>query len=213
MSSLKKPISAALVRSALVRRTLVRDALSRNALNLVALGLTAGLVFAADAGAPQPDRSNWPAAAAANTAAGQGIPGTGAGPGGTGPGGAAGTASPGGGQARPANSAGPFGSDPDGAAAAAGPVPHVQPFAGQLGGAVRGPGPKTGPVTIPEGTDGCDHAYGEVGQCVPWQFPPGVVNRCGWLAAHGFKPLAVHGRDRHGLDRNHDGVACGPGDT
>ncbi|SHG70092.1 hypothetical protein [Streptoalloteichus hindustanus] len=69
------------------------------------------------------------------------------------------------------------------------------------------------PVDAPEGGDGCDHAYGESHECVPWQFPPGTENRCDWLRDHGFGPLTVHGRDRHGLDTNGDGVACGPGDA
>jgi hypothetical protein len=69
----------------------------------------------------------------------------------------------------------------------------------------------TGPVLFLVG-DGCAHGYGEVNQCVPVQFPPGVTDRCAWLRAHDFGPLAVHGEDRLGLDLNRDGIACGPGD-
>lgn len=69
-----------------------------------------------------------------------------------------------------------------------------------------------GNVPIPEGSDGCDHAYGDRSQCVPWRFPPGVTDRCGWLRAHGFGALSVTGRDRHQIDTNHDGIACGLGD-
>jgi len=161
---------------------------------LVALLSTATLVLAVSASAAPTDRLRWPTSGQAS--------GIGADP----------SAVRSVGAAQPAGSPGRGGSGPAGSGPAE-PQPHVAPFAGQLGGAVRTPGPSTGPVAIAEGTDGCDHAYGEVGQCVPWQFPPGVVDRCGWLAAHGFGPLVVHGRDRHGLDRNHDGVACGAGDT
>ena len=74
-------------------------------------------------------------------------------------------------------------------------------------------GSPTAPIEIAEGTDGCDHAYGDPNMCVPWQFPAGVTDKCGWLRTHGFKPLAITGgRDRHGLDRNGDGIACGAGD-
>ena len=94
------------------------------------------------------------------------------------------------------------------------PPPFVQPFA-QQPAAVRTtarPSP-TGEVTVPVNIDGCDHDYGETGVCVPWTFPAGVTDRCAWLRAHGFGPLAVKGTDRLGLDTNHDAVACGPGDT
>ncbi|RJQ73049.1 hypothetical protein D5S17_25305 [Pseudonocardiaceae bacterium YIM PH 21723] len=73
------------------------------------------------------------------------------------------------------------------------------------------PRPKT-PVLLPGGYDGCDHAYGERVQCVPWTFPPGTANGCDWLRQHGFGPLTVRGHDRHGLDTNGDGTACGRGD-
>ncbi len=65
--------------------------------------------------------------------------------------------------------------------------------------------------------DGCDHAYGVINQCVPRSFPADVpatpAARCGWLLAHGMQALPVHARDDLGLDANHDGVACGPGDV
>ena len=92
------------------------------------------------------------------------------------------------------------------------PDAHLQPFAGDLGGPLRTPGPPLAGVTIPAGVDGCDHAYGVANQCVPWSFPPGTANLCGWLAAHGLADLPVHGSDRHALDTNRDGIACGPGD-
>jgi hypothetical protein len=70
----------------------------------------------------------------------------------------------------------------------------------------------TGPATVPANVDGCDHAYGGPAYCVPWTFPAGVEDRCAWLAGHGYPPLAVLGPDRHGLDADGDGTACGPGD-
>lgn len=92
--------------------------------------------------------------------------------------------------------------------------PHVLPFAAQVTGppvAVMENRPAR--VPIAEGSDGCDHAYGDLGQCVPWRFPAGVRDGCDWLRAHGFGSLTVHGRDRHRLDTDADGVACGLGDA
>ncbi|GAA3137127.1 galactose oxidase early set domain-containing protein [Streptomyces echinatus] len=69
-------------------------------------------------------------------------------------------------------------------------------------------------VKMAEGYDGCDHAYGRINQCVPWTFPKTKqADRCAWLLAKGFGRLEVHGRDRHHLDRNKDGIACGKGDV
>lgn len=64
-------------------------------------------------------------------------------------------------------------------------------------------------VKMPAHVDGCDHAYGEPHQCVPWNFPPDVTDKCAYLLERGFGRLAVHGGDRHGLDPDHNGVACG----
>jgi hypothetical protein len=101
------------------------------------------------------------------------------------------------------------GSVPRGSAAA-----YVQPFAGGLSASPQTPLPKpTAPVTVAANIDGCDHAYGTISQCVPWEFPAGMTDKCAWLRAHGFGPLAVHGRDRQQLDTDSDGIACGPGDT
>ena len=52
-------------------------------------------------------------------------------------------------------------------------APHINPFATALTGTRRLPDPTRGPVTLPEGFDGCDHAYGTLRQCVPWTFPAG----------------------------------------
>ena len=93
------------------------------------------------------------------------------------------------------------------------PAPHILDFARGLRGA-RLKLPK-GPshVTVAWNVDGCDHDYGRADQCVPWTVPAPPGDGCQWLAAHGFAPLKVRGRDRLGLDTNHDGVACGRGDA
>ncbi|GGM56650.1 hypothetical protein GCM10012275_29760 [Longimycelium tulufanense] len=75
----------------------------------------------------------------------------------------------------------------------------------------RPPAPSAA-VPVPANNDGCDHTYGERNQCVPWNFPDRVADGCQWLRERGFGSLRVHGRDRHGLDRNGDGIACGDGD-
>jgi hypothetical protein len=94
------------------------------------------------------------------------------------------------------------------------PPAFVQDFAQQPGTNPNGPAASpTAGVQIAEGTDGCDHAYGGRDVCVPWEFPAGVTDKCGWLRERGFKPLKIEGgRDRHALDRNADGTACGAGD-
>ncbi|RLV04451.1 galactose oxidase [Streptomyces griseocarneus] len=86
-------------------------------------------------------------------------------------------------------------------ALAAAPHPPAHP---QHDKAAEKPG-----VTVPQGYDGCDHAYGEAGQCVPWTFPRTKAGgRCAWLREHGFGRLTVHGPDRHGLDPDGNGIAC-----
>ncbi|SRR6266566_54783 len=106
------------------------------------------------------------------------------------------------------------------------PAPHILDFARSLRGA-RLKLPKCpSHVTVAWNVDGCDHDYGGANQCVPWMIPapagsasPGATPGpppgygCQWLAAHGFGPLKVRGRDRLGLDTNHDGVACDQGDA
>jgi hypothetical protein len=98
---------------------------------------------------------------------------------------------------------------------AVGPAePHVQAFAQQPGVSALPPLPSpTGSHPVEAHIDGCDRNYGTPAQCVPWTFPAGTTDVCGWLAAHGFGPLAVVGTDRQGLDRDADGIACGAGDT
>lgn len=91
--------------------------------------------------------------------------------------------------------------------------PHSAPMAQQLDGAVVQNG--SGPHTVPEpnNVDGCDHDYGAVGQCVPWTVPGTTTQqRCAWLSAHGFGPLAITGKDRQNLDPVRAGTACAAAD-
>jgi hypothetical protein len=98
-------------------------------------------------------------------------------------------------------------------AAAARPAPYVHNFAGGLKDRPLKNG--TGPhhVAVAWNVDGCDHDYGTANQCVPWTIPAPAGQRCQWLAAQGFGPLKVYGRDRQHLDTNHDGIACDAGDN
>jgi hypothetical protein len=91
--------------------------------------------------------------------------------------------------------------------------PHSAPMAQHLDGAVVQNG--SGPHKVPEpnNIDGCDHDYGAVGQCVPWTVPGTTTQqRCAWLSAHGFGPLAITGEDRQHLDPVHAGTACAAAD-
>ncbi|NJC72539.1 hypothetical protein HC031_22875 [Planosporangium thailandense] len=94
------------------------------------------------------------------------------------------------------------------------PAPYVHPFADQSDVPTEAAAPSAGVVYSEAAeVDGCDHNYGVPGQCVPWNFPPGVTDRCAWLVEHGLGAVTVSGRDRQRLDTNRDGVACGHGDT
>ncbi|MET8012655.1 galactose oxidase early set domain-containing protein [Streptomyces sp. NPDC005271] len=92
---------------------------------------------------------------------------------------------------------------------------HTQPFADDPSAAPHAKKQRRAKaVTLGEGYDGCDHTYGRAGQCVPWTFPRGLArtHRCEWLLVRGYGAMKTHGRDRHRLDRNRDGTACGRGD-
>lgn len=87
--------------------------------------------------------------------------------------------------------------------------PFVQSFAGQPG--VRPQKPLPSPTSthyVRPNVDGCDHNYGTITQCVPWTFPAGTKDKCAWLADHGFKKLAVAGKDRQKLDTDGNKIAC-----
>jgi hypothetical protein len=81
--------------------------------------------------------------------------------------------------------------------------PYVRDFANQLSGDVKQPLPSAEPYSYGPTVDGCDHDYGVRGECVPYNFPPGVANtpaaKCAWLATQKFRNLEVPGQDRHKL--------------
>ncbi|MCS7483092.1 hypothetical protein ACFFQW_43840 [Umezawaea endophytica] len=62
-----------------------------------------------------------------------------------------------------------------------------------------------------EDLGGCDDDYDTDGVCVPWLLPI-LADQCDWLHEHGSRHIEVHGEDRHALDHNQDGIACGTGD-
>jgi hypothetical protein len=91
-------------------------------------------------------------------------------------------------------------------------APHLPPPAGPGGKVIPN---RSGPskVPVPANVDGCDHDYGNTGQCVPWKIEGSTTAaRCDWLTAHGFGPLKVHAKDRQHLDTDGNGTACDSGD-
>ncbi|BCB81983.1 hypothetical protein GCM10022251_52370 [Phytohabitans flavus] len=100
----------------------------------------------------------------------------------------------------------------DQAGSAVSAPPRIHEFADKPGTPERPLPSPTAPIEIEEGNEGCDYSYGDRTICVPWEFPDGVTDGCAWLRERGYKPLKVNGRDRHKLDRNGDGIACGDGD-
>jgi hypothetical protein len=94
------------------------------------------------------------------------------------------------------------------------PDPLIRDFARQPGVAPLPPQPSpTGGVELPYNVNGCDFNYGNVGQCIPAQFPASVTDRCAWLARQGLVSIPVNGTDRHGLDVDGDRIACEPDET
>ncbi|TQF06702.1 hypothetical protein E6W39_36585 [Kitasatospora acidiphila] len=98
------------------------------------------------------------------------------------------------------------------------PDPHIMDFAQSPAAHPMAPQSKrTDETAVAPDADGCDHHYGALNICAPAAFPPGVGAaqgaRCTWLLQHGYRDLAVHGRDDLGLDTNHDGMGCDPGDA
>ncbi len=94
-------------------------------------------------------------------------------------------------------------SPPPPAAPTSDAVPYVRAFADDLQGTVLTPLPSPEPFSYGESVDGCDHDYGVAGECVPYNFPPQVVDgaaaKCAYLGAHHFHDLELVGTDRHGL--------------
>jgi hypothetical protein len=99
----------------------------------------------------------------------------------------------------------PSGNRPAGAA----PAPHIiTQFANGLKGAHKVLPRVPVPVPLGNDIDGCNHDYGEPGQCVPRHLPPGQTNWCSYLASHRLAHVKVHGRDSLGLDPGHIGLTC-----
>ncbi|ROO88717.1 hypothetical protein EDD29_6395 [Actinocorallia herbida] len=71
--------------------------------------------------------------------------------------------------------------------------------------------PSTSPKADGTSNDGCDPAYGEPTQCVPWVFPDGITaysDKCLWLKINGFGEVRVVGTDRQRLDPDKNKIAC-----
>lgn len=94
-------------------------------------------------------------------------------------------------------------------------APGVKPYATKLSGHTFGAEPevpaakrKKDPASA---GDSCDHNYGQVPVCVPWDFPEGIktpADKCAYLKNHGIKAVPVTGKDRQGLDGDRNGIAC-----
>ncbi|WP_104814202.1 hypothetical protein [Kitasatospora sp. MMS16-BH015] len=174
----------------------MRKTLTGGGAALAALGATLALLSAGNDGAPA--AAPPPSTVAASSAATPGTPVT--------------TTAP------PAPVAAPPTTPAPGptSAPAEPPAPHIMNFAQGTALPTRQLPPQSGSTPVAPDADGCQHAYGAVNQCVPRSYPAGVADtpaaHCTWLIAHGYADLAVHGADPGGLDGNHDGVACGPGD-
>ncbi|GAA2432758.1 galactose oxidase-like domain-containing protein [Streptomyces macrosporus] len=86
---------------------------------------------------------------------------------------------------------------------------------GRHGTSEHGKRPRRPARDVEAWVDGCDRSYGDPSQCLPSVFPAevkGSAAKCRWLDGQGWKPFPVHGRDRHRLDTDRDGTACGRGD-
>jgi hypothetical protein len=92
----------------------------------------------------------------------------------------------------------------------------IRPARGVKGGsAIRKPG-QVLPDRRAEGvtSGGCLIAYGEPGgQCVPARAPGNRPLSCDYLVRLFTDGVRVRTADPLGLDRNRDGIACGPGDV
>jgi hypothetical protein len=91
----------------------------------------------------------------------------------------------------------------------AAPAPLVDNFDTSLTGARVKAYKHAYAVPVPWNVDGCDHDYGQPGQCVPWKIPASTPQAaCAWLKSNGFGPLKVHGRNRQNLPGNAQGYVC-----
>lgn len=93
--------------------------------------------------------------------------------------------------------------------------PTIEPYANGLSGKKITASPqaaaKASPAIVPPNVDGCDHAYGTPGMCVPWNFPAGVTSyrqKCAWLKDNHYPQVDVHGTDRLQLDPDKNKIAC-----
>jgi hypothetical protein len=94
-------------------------------------------------------------------------------------------------------------------------APVVKPYATKLSGHTFGAEPEVPAAKRkkdPAGAgDSCDHNYGRVPVCVPWDFPEGIrtpADKCAYLKNHGIRTVPVTGKDRQGLDADRNGIAC-----
>ncbi|MFI7008953.1 galactose oxidase-like domain-containing protein [Streptomyces sp. NPDC050145] len=95
---------------------------------------------------------------------------------------------------------------------------HVHSFADGLSAEPEGKRAARKSAPVSPVVAGCDRHYGSANVCVPTVFPPQVKSstraRCAWLDRQRFGRLVVNGADDPlRLDRNGDGVACGPRDS
>jgi hypothetical protein len=89
------------------------------------------------------------------------------------------------------------------------PAPHIiTQFARGLTGARRILPQIPVPVPLTNAIDGCNHDYGEPGQCIPSRLPTGQTDWCSYLASHGLAHVKVIGRDSLALDQHHTGRTC-----
>jgi hypothetical protein len=92
---------------------------------------------------------------------------------------------------------------------------EIMPYATELSGETFGaeaevPAAKRQKAPASAG-DSCDHNYGRVPVCVPWDFPVEIKTpqeKCAYLESHGLKTVPVTGKDRQGLDTDSNGIAC-----
>lgn len=62
--------------------------------------------------------------------------------------------------------------------------------------------------SAPASDENCSPEYVTDGPCVPRRFPHGVWRKCEWLYEQGTTRIEVVGWDHHGIDRDHDDIAC-----
>ncbi|XVV03515.1 hypothetical protein ACQPW3_40405 [Actinosynnema sp. CA-248983] len=90
--------------------------------------------------------------------------------------------------------------------------PEARPVVPVTATPTPAPEPASPTPTEPTGKkpnrNNCDRSYLTDGACVPWFFPLDPREACEWLREQGLTRIEVHGRDRHRLDVDLDGIAC-----